>query len=249
MTHLTPGPVSSETPEEARIQHGLLRYVREAVASGSPLPGELDLVSKLDCSRAQLRHALAALDRKGIVRRRQGAATTVDPVGLRLSVRLEEQYEHAELLDKMGYDSEVEVLDSQVIPLDAGIAALLVADPASDSLRVRKRWLADGRPAMIASDVIVLPRGTEVDPTESIFTSMVGVWGEPVVWEVATPGVAALDAELARLFDLPEGTPVMTLELIGVGASGRRLFYSFEHHRPDIVQYSLVRSVRPPWVG
>ena len=238
----------TSTPDEERIHHGLLRYVREAAASSTPLPGEVELAARLECSRQQVRHALAELDRQGIVRRRQGAATTVDPVGLRMSVRLEEQYEHAELLGRMGYTSRVEVLESTQEPLDAVVAGLLSSDPGSNSLRIRKRWLADGTPAMVADDVIALPDGVQMDAEESIFTAVDKVWGEPIVWEVATPGVASLNAEMSALFDLPVGTAVMTLELIGVGASGRRLFYSFEHHHPDIVKYSLVRTVRPPWV-
>jgi DNA-binding GntR family transcriptional regulator len=240
--------LKTATEEEERVHHGLLRFVREAVASSAALPGEVELAARLGVSRQQVRHALAELDRQGIVRRRQGAATTVDPVGLRMSVRLEEQYEHAELLSRMGYSSAVEVLASTVEPLSAPVAALLSADTAVSSLRVRKRWLADGVPAMVADDTIAVPAGVSVAAEESIFTAITRIWGEPIVWEVTTPGVASLDTEMAALFELPVGTAVMTLELIGVGASGRRLFYSFEYHHPDIVRYSLVRTVRPPWV-
>lgn len=249
MTGLGANPVpKTATPEEERIQRGVLRYVREAITHGTPLLGELELATRLDASRQQIRHALSRLHQQGIVHRRQGAATLVDPVGLRMSVRLEEQFDHEELLSRMGYTPRVEVLASEREPLGGAIAGLLSAESGIEAMRVRKRWLADERPAMIATDIIPLPRGAEIDAAESVFSAMAPVWGEPVVWEVATPGAAALDERLAALFDLPVGTPVMTLELIGVGASGRRLFWSFEHHHPDIVRYSLVRTVRPPWV-
>src|ERR1700736_6649243 len=88
--------------DEERIRRGLLRRVREAAAEHRRLPGEFDLAAELGCSRVQLRQALADLDRMQVVRRRQGAATVVDQVGLRLNVRLEEQFEHAELLARLG---------------------------------------------------------------------------------------------------------------------------------------------------
>lgn len=249
MTATAPLPrPNTASAEETRIRHGLLRFVREAAAAGAALPGEIELSARLNCSRQQLRHALAELDRQGIVRRRQGAVTTVDPVGLRMSVRLEEQYEHTELLHRMGYHSEVELLFSAIDTIDPLLASLLSVPLDSEALSLRKRWRADGRPAMIADDTVAVPADAVVDPQESIFTAIHAAWGEPVVWEVTTPGVAALDAEMAELFELAVGTPVMTLELIGVGASGRRLFHSFEHHHPDLVQYSLIRTVRPPWV-
>jgi hypothetical protein len=30
-------------------------------------------------------------------------------------------------------------------------------------------------------------------------------------------------------------------------ADGRRVLYALEHHKSDLVQYSVVRTVRPPW--
>ncbi|MFF9565122.1 GntR family transcriptional regulator [Leifsonia sp. NPDC014704] len=231
------------------LHNQLLREVREAAAANAPLPGELELTARLGCTRQQLRNALAELERQGILRRRQGAPTTVDQVGLRMSVRLEDQFEHTVLLSRMGYEAEVEILRSEVEPLPPSIAALLDAEPGSPALRSVKRWRADGRPAMLASGYLLLPDGAPRELDDSVFTAVTQVWNESLVWEVATPGAAALDAGQAALLERPEGTPVMTFELIGVSVSGRRLFYAFEHHLPEVVRYSFARTVRPPWDG
>src|ERR1700730_927240 len=115
MIELTPTSPTAPAPgdgasEEERTRRGLRRRVREAAAEHRRLPGEFDLAAELGCSRVQLRQALADLDRMHVVRRRQGAATVVDQVGLRLNVRLEEQFEHAELLARLGYEVRVEIL-------------------------------------------------------------------------------------------------------------------------------------------
>ena len=102
---------------------------------------------------------------------------------------------------------------------------------------------------MLASGYLLLPDFSERELDDSVFTAVTQVWSESLVWEVATPGAVALDAETARLLERPEGTPVMTFELIGVSVSGRRLFYAFEHHLPEVVRYSFARSVRPPWAA
>lgn len=232
---------------EQRLHNELLREVREAAAANVSLPGELELTTRLGCTRQQLRNALSELERQGILRRRQGAATTVDHVGLRMSVRLEDQFEHSILLERMGYRAEVEILSTRVEPLPAPIAALLDVEAGSPSVRSVKRWLADGEPAMLASGYLLLPDFEERELHDSVFTAVAQAWGESLVWEVATPGAAALDAELGELLHQPVGTPVMTFELIGVSVSGRRLFYALEHHLPDVVRYSFVRTVRPPW--
>lgn len=248
MTYL-PLPRPQNDSAHMRVQHELLRFVREAANSSSPLPGELELTARLGCTRQQLRNAMSDLEAQGIVRRRQGTVTTVDPIALRLSVRLEEQFEHAELLDRLGYRSEVETLDSRRSTLGAGIGAVMELPPTMAAFTVRKRWRADGAVAMIADDVVPVAEDIEHDPAESVFSVAARVWGEPVIWEVSTPGVAVLTPELATLFERPAGTPVMTFEIIGIGASGRRLMHSVEYHDPDIVSYSLVRTVRPPWGG
>ena len=246
---LAPAPGGRGTQEEQRIHDELLRYVREAAANRTALQGEFELIERLGCSRQQLRNALAELERQGILRRRQGAATTVDPVALRMSVRLEEQYEHRELLARLGYRSEVEIMVTEPEPLPAEIAALLDVEAGVPSVRTKKRWLADGQPVMLASGHVLMP---DLEPRlldDSVFTAVREVWGETLVWEVATPGAVALDEALAVDLRMPVGTAVMTLELIGVSARGRRLFYGFEHHHPDFVRYAFVRSVRPPWSG
>lgn len=237
------------TADDDRIHRGLMRFVREAAANNVPLQGELELTTTLSCTRQQLRNALAELERQGILRRRQGAATTVDPVGLRMSVRLEDQFEHSELITRLGYESEMQILESAAVPLPKEIAALLEVEAGQPSVKTRKRWLADGRPVMLADGYILMPDAEPRELHESVFTAVSEVWGESLVWEVATPGAATLTDALASDLEMPEGAPVMTLELIGVSASGKRLFYAFEHHHPEFIRYSFVRTVRPPWSG
>ena len=235
------------TPHDDLLHHALLRQVREALDAGSPLPGEFELIARLHCTRQRLRRALAELENAGIIHRRQGAPTTVDPVGLRMSVRLEDQFEHTELLARLGYRATVEILESAPRPLPAKIATILGAAPGTPALRTRKRWLADDRPVMLAFGYMVMP---DLEPRtlhESVFTAVTQVWGEQLIWEVATPGAAVVEGADAVDLGRAAGSPVMTLELIGVAASGRRLLYAFEHHDPEIVRYSFVRTVRPPW--
>jgi DNA-binding GntR family transcriptional regulator len=232
---------------EPSLHNALLREVRSAAAANASLPGELELTARLGCTRQQLRNALAELERQGILRRRQGAPTTVDHVGLRMSVRLEDQFEHTVLLSRMGYQAGVEILESRIEPLPGAVAALLDVPEGSPALRSVKRWRADGKPAMIASGYLLLPDSAERELDDSVFTAVTQVWHEPLVWEVATPGAEALDGAQAALLERLVGTPVLTFELIGVSVSGRRLFYAFEHHLPEVVRYSFARSVRPPW--
>jgi DNA-binding GntR family transcriptional regulator len=245
---MPPPAPRADAPDEDRVRRGLFRHVRAAAAGHRRLPGEFDLAAELGCSRVQLRQALADLDRMQVVRRRQGAATVVDQLGLRLSVRLEEQLEHTELLTRLGYQARVETLGHEpVARLTEHVAGLLDVSEDTQAVRVRKRWLADDIPAMVAEDILLLPPGADDVTDGSLFDAAAGLWGEPVVWEVTTPGATAADPRLAGLLGLPEGSPLLVFETVGLVTRGRRIFYALEHHRPDLVSYSVVRTVRPPW--
>jgi GntR family transcriptional regulator len=239
----------TSSDEDTRVRAGVLRYVREAVAGNHPLLGEIELSRQLSTSRQQVRHALSALERQGIVRRRQGASTIVDPIALRMSVRLEEQSEHEDLLSRLGYQPSVEVLESGLTPLPPDLAPLLTTDASDAAFRVVKRWSADDQPAMLAVNHVALPPGMvgDLNPADSVFAIAERAWGESIVWEVATPGVCLLSASEAGLLDLPIGAPTLTIEIIGTTVTGRRTFHAFEWHNPAVVTYAFVRTVRPPW--
>lgn len=242
------GARTALSAEEERIRGGVLRYVREAAESGKSLPGELELVERLKCTRKQVRDALAVLELQGIVHRRQGAATEVDAVALKMSVRFEDQIEHSDLLRQLGFDSRVEVVSTEEIAMPRPIASLMTRDASDRAIRTVKRWWADDVPAMVAFNTVPLPQhDIEIDAGESVFEAVQRLWGEPVVWDVATPSVGVLTDEQAELMALQPGAPVMTVELIGIGTSGRHLFHAFELHNPRIVSYSMVRTIRPPW--
>ncbi|GAA3887659.1 hypothetical protein GCM10022381_32120 [Leifsonia kafniensis] len=242
-------PIDPSIDMPERLRRGLLRIAREADARGDALPGENELARVLGANRPQVRRELAELEHQGIVRRHQGAATTVDPVALRMSVRLEEQVEHTALLRRLGYEPTVDLLESGTGEIPSRIHRNLSAGVPASGIHAVKRWNADGRPAMLAENYLSVPAehsGT-VDAAGSIFDVAEAVWGEPLLWEVATPGVEALSEESADRLQLEPGSPCLTLEIIGVTRSGLRVFHSFERHHPLIVRYSLVRTIPAPW--
>lgn len=236
------------------LRRGVLAIAREVSTTGGALPGEHELARRLDANRPQVRRVLAQLEQQGIVRRHQGAATTVDPIALQMTVRLEEQLEHRELLDRLGYEPGVELLGQERMPLSSPLTEILGAPAHAPAILARKRWTADGRPAMLAENVLLLPdtAGADdgadgIDAGRSIFDLVEELWHEPVVWEVATPGVENVAEPHASLLGLPVGAACMTFTIVGVLRSGRRVFHAFERHNPAIVQYSVVRRFPEPW--
>lgn len=235
--------------EEDRVLSGVLRCIREAAEAGRALLGELRLAERLGCSRQQVRRALAVLEQQGIVNRSQGAPTTVDPLALRLSARFDARVEYSEVLARMGYAASAEVMSSAVGEIDPKTATLLQLGAGTQCIRVRLRWFADHQPAMVGLYTLPLPAGHrgEFCPTDSVFDSARNIWGEDIAWEVVTAGVTVLGAREAHWIDLVEGGAAKHWEVVGVTLSGRRILHSAELHHPDLLTYSFVRTIRPPW--
>lgn len=231
------------------VRRGVLKLARQSADAQQSLPGEFELADRLFTTRPQIRRVLALLEQQGIVRRQQGAPTTVDPLALRMTIRLEEQVEHSDLLSRLGYEPSVEVLESGRTTFSAAILTNLTPGGATGGLRAVKLWRADGVPAMLAENYLVLPDAYagEVDPEASIFATAEAIWGEPIIWDVATPGVENLGDVAAARLELEPGRACLTMEILGVTRSGRRVFYAFERHHPEIVKYSLVRSLPSPF--
>lgn len=243
------GRDSASRQESRRVLAAVLKFVRDAAEAGANLPGEVEMAERVGCSRKQVRDVLASLEQQGIVLRRQGAATEVDPVAMRMSVRFEDQLEHEVLLQQLGYESSVEVIETSEIPMPPAAAGLLMIDAGTRAARVVKRWRADGAVAMLAFDLVPLPPGADSTQLgDSIYSAATRLWGEAVAWEVATPSAEILGEEDALLFERAPGIPVLTLDIVGIGLSGRRLFHARELHDPATVSYSMMRTVRPPQV-
>lgn len=236
--------------DDERIINGVLRHVRESAETGESLPGEHKLAEALNCTRQQIRHALAELENQGIVVRRQGAATTVDPLALRLSARFDARVEYGDVLARMGYTPSVEVVSAAFVPLPADIAPLLSSDVEPVAARIVLRWFADDQPAMVGTYTIPMPAGTErpfIDPTKPIADITKELWSEAVAWEVVTAGVTALTREESVLLDQPENGVAKMWHIVGVTLSGTRIYHAHEVHHRDLVTYSFVRTVKEPW--
>lgn len=236
--------------QEVPLVTRLARLVRDAAAQGEGLGSEPALADRLGVSRPRLREALAALERDGLIRRSQGRSTVINLAGLDIAGRLDRQVDFGELLRESGRAASTEVLDAEVSTVPERFVDQLGAEAGAAVWHVRKRWLADGVPAMISDDYLLLPEGAAtvgsppggLDPSRSLFDTASRLWGEALAWEVVLPGAERASAADGLLLGLGEGDPVLTLELLGITSTGRRAFVAQERHRPNTVRFGFIRT-------
>jgi GntR family transcriptional regulator len=230
---------------EARI----IDVARQAVAAGTPLPGEPGLSKLLGVSRPALREALARLEHDGFFLRRRGAGTVVNAAAFEVEVRYDQQAEFADVLAEAGYEPSLELLERAVVALSADDADVLHVETGEPALRTVKRWRADGRAAMVAVDVVPiapdrLDAVTAAAADVGLFSLVREVLGETVDWELAWPGAVGATAALSTWLEVEARTAVMSLDLIGISRAGRRIYRAQEYVVPGIVRSGFVRTVR-----
>jgi GntR family transcriptional regulator len=217
-------------PAHAQIEAALAGAMG-GLAAGTQLPPERELAARLGVSRMTVRHALASLERRGLVARRvgRGGGTFVAEPKLELTglAALSDQ------LRALGLVAGARVLSAREL---ADGPEELGGRPAYEIVRVR---LADG--ASVALERTWLPADAFPGLLEqrldgSLYELMRARYGDvPVrVTERLEPALA--DGEDAVALDVSPGAPLLRVERIGYAASGRPVELSRDLFRGDRVR-------------
>ncbi len=131
-----------ETELAAEIETGVLRI-------DDRLPTEPTLMARFGVSRFTVRQAIAALERRGLVRAEQGRGTFVHRD--RLSYPISRRTRFSRNLIEQGFDPGGEVLSQAIIPAEAVVAAALQLSPGDPVVHRRGIGTASGIPVELAS--------------------------------------------------------------------------------------------------
>jgi GntR family transcriptional regulator len=230
---LTVTPVKQgRGPAHAQIEEWLEGAIAGGrLAPGDRLPPERELAGKLRVSRMTLRQALASLERRGLLARRVGreGGTFVDEPKLELAglSALSDQ------LRGLGLAAGARVLSAQERAATPAEAAVLGHDAVFEIRRVR---LADGVPLALERNVFpadAFPGLLEAPLDGSLYALMRERYGEAPVRAVERLEPTLARLEEAEALGVAPGQPLMLVERIAYGSSGRALELSHDVFRGD----------------
>src|SRR6266516_3571879 len=217
-------------PAHAQIEAWLAEAVAGGkLAPGDRLPPERELAERLRVSRMTLRHALASLERRGLVARqvgRDGGTFVAEP-----KVELTGLAALSDQLRRLGLAAGARVLSAR--ERSAAPAEAALGRRVYEIVRVR---LADGEP--IALERMALPAdafpGLLDGPLEgSIYELIRSRYAEAPVRAVERLEPALASAEDAAALGIRAGAPVILVERTAYGDSGRTLELSRDVFRGD----------------
>ena len=215
------------------------RIVSGRIQPGALLSGEQEIARQLGVSRITVKRALNELASRGLVERHRGRGTIV--AGSAVIPLVAGAFDTLlESLQRMGLQTEVELLDVSEQPADARIAERLElkADtPVQRAVRFRK---LNGQPFSHLVNYIPLSIAGRYSVDELATTSMLTLLeraGAPAQEAEQWISAVAATVLIAQTLDVSPGAPLLRVDRVMRGPRRKPVQFIEAHYRPDRFHY------------
>lgn len=229
-----PGFHRNGTPVYKKIQNAIRKRIEASeLKPGDPVASERELARSHDVSLMTARHALAGLEREGLVERRRGAGTFVAAP----KIHFNKLMSYSEQMSSRGLSPRSRVLFAKVIEDDAEVAARLRL-PASSSLVKIERVRETGDepfaletcylPAAEFSELAHAPLGRT-----SLFATLKHDFGVELAYADEEVDATTAEANIADLLNIAHGAAVMRIRQVIYSTQGKATIYVIGFYRSE----------------
>ncbi|HLZ43211.1 MAG TPA: GntR family transcriptional regulator [Candidatus Sulfotelmatobacter sp.] len=222
------------TPVYKRIQKAIRTRIEGAeLHPGDPVPSERELAKTHKVSLMTARHALAGLEREGLVERRRGAGTFVAAP----KIHFNKLMSYTEHMSSRGLNPRSQVLLAKIVEHDAEVAARL-ALPATSALVKIERLRETGDepfaletcylPAKEFADLIKVPLGRT-----SLFGTLSQEYGVELAYADEEVDATTAEANVAELLGVPRGASVLRIRQVIYSTKGKATIYGVGFYRSE----------------
>lgn len=239
--------MNSKPTQSKSIRAQLLTAMREGeYAHCDRLPRESVLSEKLGISRTQLRDILASLDREGFITRRHGVGTIINRHVLGAQARMDIEVEFLDMIRQSGRTPGVAFVRAADSAADEKTAGQLGIPVGTPMLRISRLCTADGRPAIYCEDLVEKAKirrpYTDAELRQPIFDFLQKVCGLSSYLDLTDLRPVAASGDLAEVFQVPEGTPLLSMDEVDYDIDGAPVFVSREYFADGIFRHTVLRK-------
>jgi GntR family transcriptional regulator len=188
--------------------------IRKRIEAGQLCPGdavrsERELARIHQVSLMTARHALASLEREGVVERRRGIGTFVATP----KIHFNKLMSYTEQMAARGLPARSKIVYSGLLDADPEIAARLSLPPTCDLVKIERVRLVADEPFALEACYLSAEEfsGMVVAPLErnSLFATLEQNYGIKVAYSDEEIDATAADGRTAKLLAVPRGTPLL----------------------------------------
>ncbi len=228
----------------AKNRNGLPAYqriqsvIRKRIEAGQLRPGdavasERDLARIHQVSLMTARHALAFLEREGVVERRRGIGTFVAAP----KIHFNKLMSYTEQMGARGLTAGSKVLFAKVIDNEHEAAARLSLPPTSSILKLERLRHAAGEPFALETCFFSADEfpGLQDAPLgrESLFGILERNYNVELGYADEEIDATAADPRIADLLAVPRRDPVLRIRQVIYSTKGRAIMYVLGFYRSD----------------
>jgi GntR family transcriptional regulator len=222
------------TPVYKRIQGAIRKRIDAAdLKPGDAVPSERELAKTHKVSLMTARHALASLEREGVVERRRGAGTFVAAP----KIHFNKLMSYTEHMSSRGLAPRSRVLVAKVIEDEQEIAARLCLPAASRMVKIARLRLTGEEPFALEtcylpgsdfSGLVAAPLGRS-----SLFGMLQHDYNVELAYADEEIDATVADATLAEMLDLPKGAALLRIRQVIYSTKGKATIYVVGFYRSE----------------
>jgi|SRR5947209_3816170 len=227
-------PPRNGTPVYKKIQSAIRTRIESLeLQPGDSVPSERELARIHKVSLMTARHALAGLEREGLVERRRGAGTFVAAP----KIHFNKLMSYTEQMSSRGLNPRSRVLVAKIVEHHVEVAARLGL-PASSAL-VKIERLRETGDEPFALETCYLPAKEFSGLTRanlgrtSLFATLQQEFGVELAYADEEVDATTADASVAELLELPKGAPVLRIRQVIFSTKGKAVIYGVGFYRSE----------------
>lgn len=222
------------TPVYKRIQNAIRTRIESLeLQPGDSVPSERELARIHNVSLMTARHALAGLEREGLVERRRGAGTFVAAP----KIHFNKLMSYTEHMSSRGLNPRSRVLVAKLIEHDAEVAARLGLPASSGLVKIERLRETGDEP--FALETCYLPpkefaRLVNVPLARtSLFATLEHEFGVELAYADEEVDATTAEGSVAELLVVPKGASVLRIRQVIYSTKGKAVIYGVGFYRSE----------------
>ena len=229
-----PARMPGGLPAYQRIQSVIRKRIDSGqLQPGDPVPSERDLAKTHHVSLMTARHALAFLEREGLVERRRGIGTFVAPP----KIHFNKLMSYTEQMAARTLTASAQVLFAEIVDNENEAAARLSLPPTSAIIKLERLRHAAGEPFAFETCYLEAAEypGLLDAPIarESLFGILERDYKVELGYADEEVDATAADPRIAEMLAIPRREPLLRIRQVIYSTKGQAIMYVLGFYRSD----------------